>query len=401
MTAEGAGVARLAIDGGEPVRTTLLPYGKQSVDRSDIRAVVETLRSDWLTTGPRVEEFERHFAQVAGTRYAVAVSSGTAALHAVVHALCIGPGDEVIVSPMTFAASANCVVYEGGTPVFADVDRATLLLDPQAVAAKITERTRAIIAVDYAGQPCDYDALRAVAKSLPIVADACHALGGSDKGWPVGGLTDVSTFSFHPVKHITTGEGGMITTSDPKLDARLRVFRNHGITTDHRQREQQGSFFYEMVELGFNYRLTDLQCALGTSQLRKLPQWVERRRHIARRYDRAFAKLAGVTPLETREDAEHAYHLYTILLDLDALTVDRATVFRALRAEGIGCNVHYIPVHLHPFYRDRFGTAAGLCPVAEDAYERLITLPIFPAMKKRDIDDVIAAVTKVLAAYAR
>jgi len=394
---------KLAIDGGSPVRETRLPYGRQWLDEDDIAAVVKVLRSDWLTTGPKVSEFEEAFADFVGAEEAVAVSNGTTALHAAMYAVGIGPGDEVIVPPMTFAASANCVVYQGGTPVFADVDPDTLLIDPAQVEAKITPRTKAIVAVDYAGQPCDYDALQAIADQhhLVVVADACHAVGGSYKGRPVGSLADLSTFSFHPVKHITTGEGGMITTDDAELAQQMRVFRNHGITTDHRQREEQGSWFYEMVDLGYNYRLTDVQCVLGLSQLRKLPGWVKRRQEIAQRYDEACAELSAVEPLGVREDVSHAYHLYMIQLDLTQLSVDRAQVFAALIAEGIGVNVHYIPVHLHPFYRKRFGTGPGLCPVAEAAYERLITLPMFPRMSDKDVDEVIVAVRKVIEAYRR
>lgn len=395
--------SKLAIDGGTPVRETRLPYGRQWLDEDDIATVVEVLRSNWLTTGPKVGEFEKAFADFVGVEEAVAVSNGTTALHAAMYAVGIEPGDEVIVPPMTFAASANCVVYQGSKPVFADVKSDTLLIDPDQVEAKITPRTKAIVAVDYAGQPCDYDALQAIADQhhLALVADACHAVGGSYKGRPVGSLADLSTFSFHPVKHITTGEGGMITTDDPELARRMRVFRNHGITTDHRQREQQGSWFYEMVDLGYNYRLTDIQCVLGLSQLRKLPEWVSRRQEIARCYDEAFAKLPAVKPLVVREEVSHAYHLYMVLLDQDQLKVDRAQVFAALVAEGIGVNVHYIPVHLHPFYRERFATGPGLCPVAEAAYAQLITLPMFPRMNDSDVEDVIAAMHKVIEAYVR
>jgi len=394
---------RLAIDGGTPVRETRLPYGRQWLDEDDVAVVVEVLRSDWLTTGPKVAEFEEAFADFVGAEKAVAVSSGTAALHAAMYAADIGPGDEVIVTPMTFASSANCVVYQGGTPVFVDVDPHTLLIDPDQVEAKITPRTKAIVAVDYTGQPCDYDALHAIAEQhdLFLVADACHAPGATYKGRPVGSLADLSAFSFHPVKHITTGEGGTITTDDPKLARRMRVFRNHGITTDHRQREKQGSWFYEMVDLGYNYRLTDVQCVLGLSQLRKLPAWVARRQEVARRYDDAFADLPGVKPLAVRDEVSHAYHLYVVRLNLDRFRVNRAQVFSALVAEGIGVNVHYIPAHLHPFYRQRVSTGPGLCPVAEAAYERLITLPIFPRMSEGDVDDVVAAVRKVTEAYAQ
>lgn len=386
---------------GTPIRSTLLPYGHQEIDEDDIAAVVAALRSDWLTTGPKVAEFEQAFAEAVGTREAVAVSSGTAALHAAMRALGIEPGDEVIVTPLTFAASANCIVYCGGTPVFADVCPDTLLLDPATVEAKITPRTRAIVAVDYAGQPCDYAALRAVAArhGLALVDDACHALGGADgEGRLAGSLADLSTFSLHPVKPITTGEGGMITTDNPDWARRMRVFRNHGITSDHRQRQQQGSWFYEMTELGYNYRLTDIQCALGLTQLRKLPLWTRRRQEIARAYDVAFADLPAVRPLRTRPSVSHAYHLYVIRLDLSRLTADRTTIFSALRAEGIGVNVHYIPVHLHPFYRERFGLEPGLCPVAEAAYEEILSLPIFPGMSDRDAGDVIEAVRKVVEA---
>ena len=392
---------KLAIHGGTPVRETMLPYGHQWIDEDDIAAVVEVLRSDWLTTGPKVEELERAFANFVGAKEAVAVSSGTAALHAAMYALNIGRGDEVIVPAMTFAASANCVVYQGGTPVFADVDPDTLLLDPAQVEAKITPRTKAIIAVDYAGQPCDYDALRAIADrhGLSLVADACHALGGSYKGRPVGSLADLNVFSFHPVKHITTGEGGMITTDDPELAQRIRIFRNHGITTDHRQREQQSSWFYEMVDLGYNYRLTDIQCALGLSQMDELPGWLARRREIAKCYDRAFAELPEVITPVVKEDRLSAWHLYVIRLDLDRLTVGRAEVFKALRVENIGVNVHYIPVYWHPFYQ-KLGCKKGICPIAEAAYERLISLPIFPQMRDNDVEDVISAVSKVITSYS-
>jgi perosamine synthetase len=356
-----------------------------------------------LTTGPKVDEFEQAFAGYVGADEAVAVSSGTAALHAAIYALGIEPGDEVIVPAMTFSATANCVVFQGGTPVFSDVDRGTLLINPASVEANITHRTKAIIAVDFAGQPCDYDSLRALANrhNLTLVADACHSLGGSYRGLPVGSLAKLNTFSFHPVKHITTGEGGMITTDDPELARRMRVFRNHGITSDHRQREQQGSWFYEMVDLGYNYRLSDIQCALGTSQLRKLAAWVVRRQEIARRYDAAFAELPALKPLVVRNDVSHAYHLYVIRLDTTELRTTRSEVFSSLRAEGIGVNVHYIPVHLHPFYRERFGTKPGLCPMAETVYEKLISLPIFPVMTHDAVEYVIAAVRKVISSHYR
>jgi perosamine synthetase len=381
----------------------VLPYGRQIIDDEDLQAVLRVLRSDWLTTGPMVGEFERAFATLVDAREAVAVSSGTAALHAAMYALGIGPGDEVIVPAMTFAATANCIVFQGGTPVFADVDPDTLLLDPSQVRKKITSRTKAVIAVDYAGQPCDYDALREVTDSqkIALVADACHAVGGSYKGRPVGSLAALNTFSFHPVKHFTTGEGGMITTDNPSWALRMRTFRNHGITSDHYQRAQNGSFFYEMVDLGYNYRITDFQSALGVSQLRNVPNWVQRRQQLATYFNRALADLDAVRLLSVRPEVSHAYHLYVIELNLDKLSADRLQIFTALRAEGVGVNVHYPPVHLHPFYRERFGTRPGMCPVVETAYQRLVTLPLFPGMSQSDADDVIAACVKVIKCYRK
>src|SRR5581483_4217587 len=295
----------------------------------------------------------RAFAAFTGAGEAVAVSSGTAALHAAMHVLNIGPGDEVIVPAMTFAASANCVAYQGAQPVFADVEPDTLLIDASDVAKKISARTRAIVAVDYAGQPCAYDALGNIAQAhgLALVADACHSLGGACRGRAVGTLADLNIFSLHPVKAMTTGEGGVITTASFETACALRRFRNHGITSDHFEREQLGSWLYAMVELGYNYRMSDIQSALGLSQLEKLAGWVARRRAIAARYDRAFAELPGIRPLRANAEVEHAYHLYVVRLDAAALGADRARVFAALRAENIGVNVHYLPVHLHPYYR--------------------------------------------------
>src|SRR5262249_13479339 len=292
------------------------------------------------------------------------------------------------------------------TPIFADVDPRTLLIDPDAVAPLITPRTRAIVAVDYAGQPCDYDRLRAIADRRPgsppirIVADPCHAIGArTEAGVAVGTLGDLTVFSFHPVKHVATGEGGAIATDDGDLAARMRLFRNHGISVDHRDRSARGSWTYEIAQLGYNYRLSDIQCALGSSQLRKLAANIARRQAIARDYDAAFATMPAITPLTVRPRVSHAYHLYVVRVDTAALGCDRATFFAAMRRENIGVNVHYIPVHYHPFYRQRFGTGPGLCPRAEAAYEQIVTLPLFPAMTAADVNDVVEAVTKVVSAY--
>ena len=379
----------------------MIPYGRQLISEDDIRAVIETLRSDWLTTGPGVDEFEQAFAGFVHANEAVAVSSGTAALHAAMFALKIAAGDEVIVPAITFAATANCVVFQGATPVFADVDPRTLLIDPEQVKARITSRTKAVIAVDYTGHPADYDALRYITEQhgIALVADACHSLGASYKSLSVGSLADLNAFSFHPVKHITTGEGGMITTDNPQLAQRMRRFRNHGITTVPSQREKQGSWFYEMVDLGYNYRITDLQCALGFSQFKKLPSFLEHRRDVAKCYDEAFGEVAEITPLTVNPDVRHAYHLYVIRVNSAVLSTDRTGVFQKLRQKGIGVNVHYIPVHLHPFYQNQFGTTPGLCPVAESAYEQILSIPMFAAITDKQTREVIGALKDTIDEY--
>ena len=412
-----------------PCATRIIPYGRQEIDEDDIQAVVEVLRSDWLTTGPKVAEFEKALADFVGAKEAVAVSSGTAALHAAMYALGIGPGDEIILPPMTFVATANAVVFQGGTPVFADVDPDTLLINPNEVEDKITSRTKAIIAVDYAGHPCDYDALRTIAAKhdLFLVADACHSLGAEYKGKKVGTLANLTVFSFHPVKHITTGEGGMVTTDNPEFAERMRLFRNHGITrdpkrfspltSDLRPLTSDFSWYYEMQDLGYNYRMTDFQCALGISQLRKLSEFLERRREIAAQYDEALSEIPDIKPLGLRSDviaakqselsspyalrpapcalcSNHAYHLYVVRIDFEALGIDRTELFMKLREKGVGVNVHYIPVYLHPYYRQKFHTGPGLCPVAERAYEQILSLPMFPKMTDDDVERVIETIGK-------
>jgi len=393
----------LAVHGGPPVRETLLPYGRQSIDDSDIQAVVETLRSDWLTTGPKVAEFEEALAAWVGAKYAVSFSSGTAALHAAAFAAGLQPGDEAITSPLTFAATANCVLYQGATPVFADVLEDTLNLDPDLVAARINAHTKAILPVDYAGHPADLNSFLQLAErhGLIVIEDACHALGAEYRGRRVGSLAHMTVFSFHPVKHLTTGEGGMVTTDNPAFAETLRCFRNHGISSDARRRQSAGQWHYEMVLLGFNYRLTDIACALGLQQLKKLVANLERRRQIATRYATELRNIAGVLPPHTRADVNPAWHLYPIRLDLPRLSAGRGEIFKALRAENIGVNVHYIPVHRHLYYRDRFGYHGGECPVAEAAYECLISLPMFHGMSDGDLADVILALGKVLAHFER
>jgi len=368
-----------------------IPYGRQLIDDDDVRAVCDVLRSDWLTTGPTVGRFESAVADYASAKHAVAVSSGTAALHAAMHAAGIGPGDEVIVPSLTFLATSNAVLYCGGRPVFADVDRGTLVVDPESVLRALTPKTKAIVGVDYAGHPCDWDALASIAKErgILLIDDACHALGAEYKGKRVGALADMTILSFHPVKHITTGEGGMVLADDAALADRVRRFRNHGVDTDQRQRAERGTFHYEMVDLGFNYRLSDIGCALGLSQLRKLPAWLARRNAIARAYDEAFAS-GPIRPLERAPAIAHAYHLYVVRTG-----ARRDALFRELRAADIGVNVHYMPVHMHAYYRRTLGTERGLCPVAEAAYDEVLSLPMYAGMTDDDVTHVVDRIRRL------
>jgi len=380
----------------------MLPYGRHSIDEDDVQAVTAALRSGWLTTGPAVAELERAVAAAVGASHAVAVSSGTAALHAAVAAAGIGPGDEVITSPLTFVASANAVLYLGGRPVFADVREDTLCIDPVDAEMKLTPRTRALLPVDYAGQPADLDEMAriAAARGLAVIEDAAHALGAAFRGRPVGAIADLTVFSFHPVKVVTTGEGGVVTTERPDLAARMRRFRSHGIDGDFREREAKGLEFSPMVELGFNYRLTDLQCALGVSQLGRLERLLKRRAQIAERYAAALAGVPGVALPAVPAHVRHAWHIFPVLLDLDRLRADRRAVLAALRAENVGAIAHYVPAYWHPYY-EALGYRRGLCPRAEAAWARLVTLPLFPAMTDADADDVVTALGKVLRHYAR
>ncbi|MQL51439.1 UDP-4-amino-4,6-dideoxy-N-acetyl-beta-L-altrosamine transaminase [Desulfofundulus thermobenzoicus] len=397
-----------AIAGGRPVRETYLPYARQWIEEDDIRAVTRVLRSDWLTTGPTLAEFERQFAARVGARYAVAFSSGTAALHGACFAAGVGRGDEVITSPITFAASANCALYLGAKPVFADIDPHTYNIDPAEIEKKITPATRVILPVHFTGQPCDLDPIHALAAkhNLTVIEDAAHALGAEYRGRPIGGLSDMTIFSFHPVKHITTGEGGMVTTNSEEYRQWLLLFRNHGIVRDPDLLvDDQGPWYYEMQDLGYNYRLTDIQAALGLSQLARLDRFLERRREIAQMYNEAFAHLPEVTIPYQAPHARSAWHLYVLALNPDRLKASRRRIFEALRAENIGVNVHYIPVYRHPYYRwlgdpDSCSLSGFYCPNAEDLYQRIITLPLFPAMTDRDVRDVIAAVKKVILWYS-
>jgi len=394
-------VEQLAINGGKPVRSSLLPYGHQWIDDEDIASVVEVLRGDWITQGPKVDEFERKVAEYCGVKYAVAVSSGTAALHAACSVAGISQGDEAITTPITFAATANSVIYCGGKPVFADIRQDTLNIDVKEIEKKLSSKTKAILPVDFAGHPADLDEIRAIAekRKLIVIEDACHALGAEYKGKKLGSLSDMTIFSFHPVKHITTGEGGMILTNRKRYYEKLREFRHHGIIKGVNTLKNKGPWYYEIRNLGYNLRITDFQCALGISQLKKLDRFIERRREIAARYNEAFSEIEGIiTPFEDAA-VRAVYHIYAIQLRTEMLKVGRKEVFEALRAENMGVNVHYVPVHLHPFYRREFGYRKGRYPRAETYYERAITLPIFAGMSNDDAEDVIRAVRKVISHY--
>ena len=368
-----------------------IPYGRQTVDDDDVAAVVEVLRSDWLTTGPAVERFESAFTEFVGVDHGVAVSNGTAALHLAMLAAGVGPGDEVIVPALTFVASANCARYVGATVVFADVREDTLTIDVDHVASLITPRTKAIVAVDYAGTPCDLDELLDLASrsGLVVVEDACHAPGAEYRDRRVGGIAHLSTFSFHPVKSLTTGEGGMVTTNDADLAAKVRQLRNHGIDSDFRQREAHGTWAYDMARLGFNYRLSDINCALGASQVSKLPGWVNQRQGLAARYDKLLADLRQVRTPVVPEDRTSGWHLYPVRIATNEPAASRGKAFEHMRDNGIGVNVHYLPVYLHTSYRDA-GYEPGLCPVAEAAYDGLLSLPMWPGLTEDGQDRVVA-----------
>jgi len=398
-------IQELAMNGGKPIRDEMLPYGHQWIDEEDVKAVIEALHSDWITQGPKVAEFEEEFSRYVGVKYAVAVSSGTAALHTACFAAQIEKGDEVITSPITFAASANCVLYQGGTPVFADIDADTLNIDPVEIKKKITKKTKALIPVDFTGQPVNLEKILQIAQdnNLVIIEDASHALGATYKNSKIGSISDMTIFSFHPVKHITTGEGGMITTNSEKYYERLKLFRTHGITKEKdKLLNYEGPWYYEMQELGYNYRLTDFQCALGLSQLKKIDKFISRRREIVKKYNYEFKDMSELKiPEINPTDSNPAWHIYMIQLNLDRLKVDRREIFEALRAENIGVNVHYIPVHLQPYYQKRFGYRRGDFLRAENYYSRAITLPVFPKMSDIDINDVIKAMNKVINYYKK
>jgi perosamine synthetase len=371
-----------------------LPYGRHHVDEDDIEAVIKVLRGDWLTQGPTIDEFERGLAEFCGASFGVAMSSGTAALHAAYAVAGIGPGDEVITSPLTFSATAAAVAYCGGTPVFADIDSQTLCLNSKEVEKKITPNTKAIVPVDFAGHPADYDALRKVADKhgLILIADSCHALGAKIKGERLGTHADMTVLSFHPVKHIATGEGGAVMTNDERFVEGLRAFRHHGIV----KRPELGGWYYEIEKLGNNYRITDMQCALGLSQLKKIDRFIERRRDIAAKYDKAFEGQSVLKTPHESTGVQSSYHLYIVQLNLDKINKTRREVFDAMREVGIGVQVHYTPLHLQPYYAKAFGYSKGDFPRAEAYYDCALTLPLFPQMTDNDVDRVVHTLEEIL-----
>ncbi|MFC3342751.1 UDP-4-amino-4,6-dideoxy-N-acetyl-beta-L-altrosamine transaminase [Paenibacillus abyssi] len=381
----------------------MLAYGAQWLDETDIEAVVSVLRSDFITQGPKIAEFERKVAAYAGASYAVAFSSGTGALHGACYAAGIQAGDEVITTSMTFLASSNCVLYCGGTPVFADIHPETYNIDPEDISSKITTRTKAIIPVDYTGQPVQIDRIMELARDngLVVIQDAAHSIGAEYKGRRVGSWADMTMFSFHPVKHVTTGEGGIIVTNNEDYYKKLLLFRNHGMTKDPDDLlKNDGPWYYEMQNLGYHYRMTDIQAALGASQMDKLDEYVKRRRDIAAYYTKEIAEIEGIQVPVQYQDASSSWHLYVIRFDAGRFNASRKEIFEALRAENIGVHVHYIPVHLQPYYQ-KLGYLQGSCPVAEAVYQQIITLPLFPRMTDRDAEDVITALRKIAAYYRK
>jgi UDP-4-amino-4,6-dideoxy-N-acetyl-beta-L-altrosamine transaminase len=370
-----------------------IPYGRQNIDEEDLKAVTEALRSDWITQGPRVEEFEARVADYCGARYGVAFNSGTSALHAAMFAAGIKSGDEVITTPLTFVATANAALYVGACPVFVDIDEKTYCIDTERIEAAITSRTRAIVPVDYAGYPVEMKRIKEIADkyNLVVIEDAAHALGAVREGTKVGTQADMTMFSFHPVKHITTGEGGMIICNNPDYYERLKLFRSHGITKEAEYLEaNDGPWYYEMQELGYNFRITDIQCALGISQMNKLEEFLHERRLLARKYDQAFNNINWLqTPPTPLPGSSHAYHLYPLL---PAKEVNRTELFTYLREHNIGVQVHYIPVHLQPYYRRHFGYKPGDFPKAENFYAGEISLPLYPGLTREQQEYVIKMV---------
>lgn len=396
---------KLAIKGGQPIRSEKIYYGRQWIDQDDVNAVSKVLTSDFLTCGPKVEELERRLELYTAAQHAVVVANGTAALHCACTAAGIQPGDEVITTPLTFAASANCARYCGGTVVFADINPETYNIDPDSIEAHITDKTKAVIAVDFTGQAVEHERIRAICDkySLIFIEDAAHAIGTRYNGKPIGSLADMTCFSFHPVKTITAGEGGAITTNDDELYHKIVLAHTHGIEHDEEFMEEaphEGMWYYEQVSLGYNYRMTDFQAALLLSQLGKLENFKARRQEIVNRYNAAFADIPEIIVQKEIPESDTCRHLCIIRLDLDKLNCTRREFFDAMAAENVQPQVHYVPVYWFPYYR-HLGYEKGLCPNAEEVYKGIMSIPLYPKMTDQDVEDVICAVRKVVAAYRK
>lgn len=395
---------QLAIFGGRPALERPIGYGRQYIDDDDIQAVVDVLKSDYLTCGPKIAEAEEKLCRITGAKHAVLIANGTAALHATCFAAGVGPGDEVITTPLTFAASANCALYCGARPVFADIDPDTYNIDPECVEKLITDKTKAVVAVDFTGQAVELDRLRDICRrhGLILIEDAAHALGTKYDGKPVGSIADMTEFSFHPVKTCTAGEGGAVTTDDDALYEKLALFRTHGITRDPALMDKptEGGWYYQQVALGYNYRVTDMQAALLSSQLDKLDRFAARRKELVKRYDEAFSAMKEITVQKEIPQSDTVRHLYLLQFNLEMLTCGRKELYDALKAEGVGVNVHYIPTYTFPYYKG-LGYAPGLCPHAERLYERIVSIPLFYSLTDEQQEQVIEAVRKVIAYYRK
>ena len=394
----------LAIFGGTPVLEKKIGYGHQYIDDKDIQAVVDVLKSDYLTCGPKIEEAEKKLCEITGAKHAVLIANGTAALHATCFAADIGPGDEVITTPITFAASANCALYCGAKPVFADINPETYNIDPDSIQKCITEKTKAVVAVDYTGQAVEVKRIREICDkhNLIFIEDAAHSLGTKYDGKPVGSLADMTEFSFHPVKTCTAGEGGAITTNDDELYKKLILFRTHGITRnqDLMDKESEGGWYYQQVALGYNYRMTDIQAALLSSQLDKLDMFGKRRKELVKKYDEAFKLIPEITVQKEIPESDTVRHLYILQFNLELLKCGRREIFDALQAEGVGVNVHYIPTYTFPYYQS-LGFKMGTCPNAEKLYERIVSIPLYYSLTDEQQEKVIEAVKKVIKYYRK
>lgn len=400
--AERTVMEKPAIEGGTPVRKEKINYGHQYIDEADIQAVVDVLRSDYLTCGPKIAELEKKLCQITGAKYAVVCSNGTAGLHIACLAAGVGAGDEVITTPITFAASANCALYCGAKPVFADINPETYNIDPASVEKCVTDKTKAVVAVDYTGQSVELEPLLKLCreKNLILIEDGAHVIGTTYQGRKNGSIADMTMFSFHPVKTVTAGEGGVVLTNSEEYYQKLLLYRAHGITRDERflEHESDGAWYYEQLVLGYNYRMTDMQAALLISQLDKLDLFSRRRKEIVARYNEAFSELSGIAVQKEIPDSDTTRHLYILRIKPEEFSIGRKRFFDALAAENVCCNVHYIPTYYFPYY-EKLGYRKGICPNAEKLYEEIITLPLYYAMTDEDVESVIKAVRKLVEYY--